>query len=99
MTTGPTIKDIPLPTDMDTDFADVSPGSSPKTLDELERDHILTVLKKCNHKIGGRGGAAELLRLPATTLHSKIKFYRIALPARGEESELPHNIFAHPEHR
>jgi transcriptional regulator with GAF, ATPase, and Fis domain len=73
MTTGPTIKEIPLPTDLDTGFLDLGQGSTLKTLDELERDHILVVLKKCGHKIGGPGGAAELLRLPATTLHSKIK--------------------------
>ncbi|HVU56424.1 MAG TPA: sigma 54-interacting transcriptional regulator [Puia sp.] len=72
-TTGPTIKDVPLPVDIDMDISDTASGSSLKTLDELERDHILAVLKKCNHKIGGPGGAAELLRLPATTLHSKIK--------------------------
>jgi formate hydrogenlyase transcriptional activator len=73
MTPGPTIKEIPLPTDPDTDLPEMTTGSSLKTLDELERDHILTVLKKCNHKVGGPGGAAELLRLPATTLHSRIK--------------------------
>jgi len=73
MTTGPTIKEIPLPSDVDTGFSDPTHGSTLKTLDELEKDHILVVLKKCGHKIGGPGGAAELLRLPATTLHSKIK--------------------------
>src|SRR6185503_16174109 len=73
MTSGPTIKEIPLPADVNIDVSDTSSGSSLKTLDELERDHILSVLKKCNHKIGGPGGAAELLRLPPTTLHSKLK--------------------------
>jgi len=73
MTTGPTIKDIPLPADGNIHVSDASSGSSFKTLDELEKDHILAVLKKCNHKIGGPGGAAELLQLPPTTLHSKIK--------------------------
>ena len=71
--TGPTIKEIPLPTDMDTVLSDITQDTSLKTLDELERDHILAVLKRCNYKIGGVGGAAKLLRLPATTLHSKIK--------------------------
>ncbi|MDO6431731.1 sigma 54-interacting transcriptional regulator [Flavitalea sp. BT771] len=73
MTTGSTIREIPLPTDLHTGPSDPAHGNSLKTLDELERDHILAVLKKCGHKIGGPGGAAELLRLPATTLHSKIK--------------------------
>ncbi|MBN9386018.1 MAG: sigma 54-interacting transcriptional regulator [Chitinophagaceae bacterium] len=73
MTTGSTIKEISLPAGPDTVLSDITPDTSIKTLDELERDHILAVLKKCNHKIGGPGGAAELLRLPVTTLHSKIK--------------------------
>jgi len=73
MTTGPTIREIPLPSGLDTGVSDLVQGSTLKTLDELEKDHILVVLKKCGHKIGGPGGAAELLRMPATTLHSKIK--------------------------
>jgi len=44
-----------------------------KTLEEMERDYILSVLKQCNFKVGGKGGAAEILNLPPTTLHSKIK--------------------------
>lgn len=44
-----------------------------KTIDENERDHILSVLKKCNGKISGTGGAAELLGIPSSTLNSKIR--------------------------
>jgi len=44
-----------------------------KTLDEIERDHIIDVLNQCNNRISGKGGAAELLNLPPTTLHSKMK--------------------------
>ena len=44
-----------------------------KTIAEMERDHILTVLRKCKGRISGSGGAAELLRLPASTLKSKMK--------------------------
>jgi len=44
-----------------------------KTLEEVEREHILAVLNQCNFRIAGNGGAAEILGLPATTLHSKIK--------------------------
>lgn len=44
-----------------------------KTIAELERDYILEVLTKCNQRISGPGGAAELLRLPASTLASKMK--------------------------
>jgi DNA-binding NtrC family response regulator len=48
-------------------------GTRIKTLEEMERDHILSVLKQCNYKIAGKGGAAEALNLPSSTLNSKIK--------------------------
>ncbi len=44
-----------------------------KTIAEMEKDHILAVLRKCKGRISGAGGAAELLRLPASTLKSKMK--------------------------
>ncbi|MCF6404591.1 sigma-54 dependent transcriptional regulator [Chitinophaga filiformis] len=57
------------------------PGSSHehkiKTMEENERDHIVDVLKKCNGKIFGKGGAAELLGMNASTLNSRIKKLRI----------------------
>jgi len=37
------------------------------------KELILSALRKCNGRISGLGGAAELLGMPATTLHSKIK--------------------------
>jgi transcriptional regulator with GAF, ATPase, and Fis domain len=54
-----------------------------KTIDENERDHIMTVLKQCNGKIWGYGGAAELLNVPPSTLKSKMK----KLGIRREKSE------------
>lgn len=42
-------------------------------LESVERNHIIEVLRKCNGKISGKGGAADLLRLPASTLNSKMK--------------------------
>ncbi len=47
--------------------------SRPKTIEENAREHILAVLKQCNGKISGAGGAAEILEVQPTTLHSKIK--------------------------
>jgi two-component system response regulator HydG len=44
-----------------------------KTMTENERDHILTALEKCNWKLYGKGGAAELLAINGTTLHSRMK--------------------------
>lgn len=44
-----------------------------KTMEENERDHIIAVLKKCNGKLSGKGGAAELLGINASTLNSRIR--------------------------
>jgi len=44
-----------------------------KSMEEMERDHILNALKVCAGKVFGAGGAAELLRVPAQTLYSKMK--------------------------
>ncbi|MBL0739869.1 sigma 54-interacting transcriptional regulator [Chryseolinea lacunae] len=44
-----------------------------KTIHEMERDHILAVLKKCNGKVWGPGAAAEMLNIPPSTLKSKMK--------------------------
>lgn len=44
-----------------------------KSIAEMDREHILSALKKCNGKVSGKGGAAELLKLPPTTLNSRIK--------------------------
>ena len=45
-----------------------------------EREHILSALKKCNGKISGKNGAAEILRLPPSTLSSKMKRLGIQWP-------------------
>ena len=42
-------------------------------LDEFERRYILDVLEATNYQIKGRGGAAEVLGLPPSTLYSKMK--------------------------
>jgi len=42
-------------------------------LSEIERSHILSVLEKTNWRLMGKNGAAEILGLKRTTLHSKMK--------------------------
>ncbi|MDQ6531142.1 sigma-54 dependent transcriptional regulator [Flavobacterium sp. LHD-85] len=44
-----------------------------KTLQEVEKEHILKVIKKCSGRISGPQGAAVLLGLPSTTLTSRMK--------------------------
>ncbi|KGO88658.1 hypothetical protein Q765_01790 [Flavobacterium rivuli WB 3.3-2 = DSM 21788] len=43
------------------------------SLQDVEKDHILKVVKKCNGRISGPYGAAVLLGIPATTLISKMQ--------------------------
>ncbi|MDE0077228.1 MAG: sigma 54-interacting transcriptional regulator, partial [Caldilineaceae bacterium] len=49
-------------------------------LDEFERHYILEVLKITNYQISGDRGAAALLRLPPSTLYSKMKKLGIKRP-------------------
>ncbi|NLU91867.1 sigma 54-interacting transcriptional regulator [Chitinophaga sp. Ak27] len=47
--------------------------SASRSLDEVERDYIIETLKRCGGKISGAGGAADILKIPGNTLHSKMK--------------------------
>lgn len=44
-----------------------------KTLEQIEHDHIVDILKICGGRVNGSGGAAEILGLPPSTLNSKLK--------------------------
>jgi len=44
-----------------------------RSLEEVERRHIIETLKRCAGKISGAGSAAEILKVPGNTLHSKMK--------------------------
>jgi two-component system, NtrC family, response regulator HydG len=49
-------------------------GENPvKTMEENERDHIFEVLKKCNWKLHGPGGAAAMLNINESTLRSRMQ--------------------------
>jgi transcriptional regulator with GAF, ATPase, and Fis domain len=62
--------------------ADTAPNSgleegervlSEKEMRQRERENIEAALKRCNFKIYGAGGAAELLSMKPTTLSARIK--------------------------
>jgi two-component system, NtrC family, response regulator HydG len=44
-----------------------------RTLEEMERDHIAEVLRRTQGAIAGKGGAAEILNLPPSTLRDRMK--------------------------
>ncbi len=49
-------------------------------LEDMERQHIVSVLEKSGWRITGKGGAAETLGLKRTTLQSKMKKLGISRP-------------------
>lgn len=69
----PSIKDIGQPI-----LATQAVNSSKKSLEEVERQHIIDVLTKANWKIRGENGAAKILALNPTTLEARIKKLGIA---------------------
>lgn len=73
LTDGNTIKEIELSTSSKMHAEQTNESFSIKTILENERDYILYILKKCNGKISGAGGAAEILDIHPSTLNSKIK--------------------------
>jgi len=72
LTPGETISEFVLP-GVAAGSAPVPAGQSIKTIKELEIEHIRSVLELCKGKIYGPGGAAEILKLPYSTLISRIK--------------------------
>jgi DNA-binding NtrC family response regulator len=67
------ISSVEFPEENFTADAQENNGDQFKTIADLDREHILAVLKKCNGKVSGKGGAAEILKIPSTTLTSKMK--------------------------
>lgn len=59
------------------DLGDWQPKQTPKReafkLNDIERNHIVSVLEMCQGKISGPHGAAELLNINPKTLESKMK--------------------------
>lgn len=72
LATDSLIREFFLPS-MNEDSAQAPGIRSDLSLDEVERAYILQVLRRCQGKISGTGGAAEILGIPGNTLHSKLK--------------------------
>ena len=63
------------------EMAPVPKAPQGKALRDVEREQILAVLVETNWKVGGKGGAAELLDLERTTLYAKMKKLGISRPS------------------
>jgi len=72
LASGSLITDLVLPKDKARGIADIDENRI-KTMEENERDYILAILMKCNWKVYGEGGAAELLNINVSTLNSRMK--------------------------
>jgi len=75
LTNGPIVNSLKLPfqsSPLENPVAATVQQGYIKTMTENERDHILSVLKGCNWKIHGKGGAAEILDLNPSTLKSRM---------------------------
>jgi DNA-binding NtrC family response regulator len=73
MTKGTIIEDVSIPTMQGWNASPHMQHSRIKPFHENERDYIISVLRKCNGKVWGAGGAAEILQMPPSTLKSKMK--------------------------
>jgi DNA-binding NtrC family response regulator len=73
MASGDVIENIDIPTTPSVNADHLQDGFRIRTMEEMEREHILAILKICKGKVFGEGGAAEMLNIPSTTLNSKIK--------------------------
>jgi len=62
----------------------VSGSATPDALEDVEREHILLILRETNGVIGGRRGAAVRLGLPRTTLMSKMDRLGIVRDPRAQ---------------
>jgi len=72
LATESTLQKVHLPTHMDESHQTES-NFVGQTLDDVERHHIIAMLKSCRGKISGSSGAAEILGVPPSTLHSRMK--------------------------
>ncbi|MBO0723164.1 MAG: sigma 54-interacting transcriptional regulator [Blastocatellia bacterium] len=65
--------DSPASQNGETDRSSGRSGNALRTMEEMERDYISEVLNHTKGMIAGKGGAAEILGLPPSTLRSRMK--------------------------
>jgi formate hydrogenlyase transcriptional activator len=73
LTNTKTIKDIQLPEKSNSVFSSNMNDHHIRSLEEMQREYILKVLKMSKGRVSGPNGAAAKLKLPSTTLISKME--------------------------
>jgi transcriptional regulator with GAF, ATPase, and Fis domain len=56
-------------------------AASDLTLDDVQREHIIKTLDKCNWKIDGANGASSILNIKPSTLRDRMKKLGVVKPA------------------
>ncbi len=56
------------------------PAAAPRRLDDVERDHIRSILERCGWRVNGPGNAAEVLGLHPNTLRFRMKKLGVSRP-------------------
>jgi transcriptional regulator with GAF, ATPase, and Fis domain len=51
----------------------ISMPATAQSLEDVERQHIAEILERTRGVIAGKGGAAEILGLPSSTLRNRMK--------------------------
>ncbi|HSC38911.1 MAG TPA: sigma 54-interacting transcriptional regulator, partial [Chitinophagaceae bacterium] len=72
LATSDTLDDVYIPRNTDAEKQEPAHLLN-RSLEEVERGYIIETLKRCTGKISGAGSAAEILKVPGNTLHSKMK--------------------------
>ncbi|HZV01727.1 MAG TPA: sigma-54 dependent transcriptional regulator [Planctomycetota bacterium] len=75
-------KPLLLPDDLPP-YLMAEPGKKLRSLEEVERDYILEVLKETR---GNKGAAAEILHIDRKTLQRKMQAYKITLESERDDS-------------
>jgi transcriptional regulator with PAS, ATPase and Fis domain len=70
---GPVVEVCDLPVSRKPATQEMAVTGGWRSMDEYEKEHILAALKSCRGKLYGAGGAAELLKVNASTLSSRMK--------------------------
>jgi len=66
------VTDLQLPSLHKNNPGTLPPGTN-KTIEENERDYIISILNKCNGKLEGSDGAAKMMNINVSTLRSRMK--------------------------
>ncbi|AYL96933.1 sigma-54-dependent transcriptional regulator [Mucilaginibacter celer] len=69
---GDTVTDLQL-LSFQQKSAPVLSAAAPKTMEENEREYIISIINQCNGKLQGLNGAAKMMNINVSTLRSRMK--------------------------